>query len=101
MNGTVSEDAVRLAMARIPETAAKGLPGLWRMLEKLPRHQWPTFTRGDCGYGSEITMLEHERSTLDPAFDPFAPSRSGSGLSQQLFSHLPVDTRIRDALSVN
>jgi hypothetical protein len=32
--------------------AAKGLPGLWSMLEKLPRHQWPTFNRGDCGYGS-------------------------------------------------
>ena len=29
--------------------AAKGLPGLWQTLEKLPRHQWPTFSRGDCG----------------------------------------------------
>ena len=27
--------------------AAKGLPGLWQTLGKLPRHQWPTFTRGD------------------------------------------------------
>jgi hypothetical protein len=25
--------------------AAKGLPGLWQTLEKLPRHQWPTFSR--------------------------------------------------------
>jgi hypothetical protein len=41
--------------------AAKGLPGLWQTLEKLPRHQWPTFNRGDCGYGSETVMLEHEQ----------------------------------------
>jgi hypothetical protein len=40
--------------------AAKGLPGLWQTLEKLPRHQWPTFNRGDCGYGNEGIMLEHE-----------------------------------------
>ncbi len=24
-------------------SAAKGLPGLWRTLEKLPHHQWPTY----------------------------------------------------------
>jgi hypothetical protein len=48
--------------------AAKGLPGLWQTLEKLPRHQWPTFTRGDCGYGSEITMLEHEQRGLPYLF---------------------------------
>ncbi len=23
-------------------------------------HQWPTFSRGDSGYGSESIMLEHE-----------------------------------------
>lgn len=45
-------------------SAAKGLPGLWQTLEKLPRHQWPTFTRGDCGYGSEAVMLEHEERGL-------------------------------------
>ena len=39
---------------------AKGLPGLWQMLEKLPRHQWPTFLRGDCGYGQEAILLESE-----------------------------------------
>jgi hypothetical protein len=48
--------------------AAKGLPGLWQTLEKLPRHQWPTFVRGDCGYGSEITMLEHEQRDLPYLF---------------------------------
>ena len=48
--------------------AAKGLPGLWAMLEKLPRHQWPTFNRGDCGYGNEGTMLEHEQRGLPYLF---------------------------------
>jgi hypothetical protein len=40
--------------------AAKGLPGLWNTLAKLPRTRWPTFIRGDCGYGSESVMLECE-----------------------------------------
>jgi len=48
--------------------ATKGLPGLWQTLEKLPRHQWPTFTRGDCGYGSETVMLEHEARGLPYLF---------------------------------
>jgi hypothetical protein len=48
--------------------ATKGLPGLWRTLEKLPRHQWPTFVRGDCGYGNETVMLEHEQHGLPYLF---------------------------------
>lgn len=48
--------------------AAKGLPGLWQTLEKLPRHQWPTFTRGDAGYGNEAIMLEHEDRLLPYLF---------------------------------
>lgn len=48
--------------------AAKGLPGLWQTLEKLPRQQWPTFSRGDCGYGSEAIMLEHEERGLPYLF---------------------------------
>jgi hypothetical protein len=48
--------------------AAKGLPGLWQTLEKLPRHQWPTFIRGDCGYGSEAIMLECEGCLLPYLF---------------------------------
>lgn len=48
--------------------AARGLPALWETLEKLPRHQWPTFSRGDCGYGSESVMLEHEERELPYLF---------------------------------
>lgn len=48
--------------------ASEGLPGLWQMLEKLPRHQWPVFVRGDCGYGNETVMLEHEERDLPYLF---------------------------------
>ena len=33
--------------------AAQGLPGLWRILEAMPRTHWPTLMRGDCAYGAE------------------------------------------------
>ena len=44
--------------------AAQGLPGLWQMLEGLPRERWPTFARGDCGYGNEKIMVEFEERAL-------------------------------------
>ncbi len=47
---------------------ARGLPGLWKTLEKLPRHQWPTFIRGDCGYGNEAIMLECEQRKVPYLF---------------------------------
>jgi hypothetical protein len=47
---------------------ALGLPELWRTLGKLPRDQWPTFGRGDCGYGNEKVMLEFEERLLPYLF---------------------------------
>ncbi len=47
---------------------AKGLPGLWQTLEKLPRHQWPAFLRGDCGSGQETIMLESEERLVPYLF---------------------------------
>lgn len=44
--------------------ASQGLPGLWQMLEQLPRERWPTFMRGDCGYGNQKVMLECEERGL-------------------------------------
>ena len=41
-----------------------GMSGLWEMLERLPRERWPTFARGDCGYGSEKIMVEFEEHEL-------------------------------------
>jgi hypothetical protein len=45
-----------------------GLPGLWQILDRLPRHQWPAFSRGDCAYGDETTMPEHEERGLPYLF---------------------------------
>ena len=44
--------------------APHGMPGLWEMLAGLPRERWPTFARGDCGYGSEKIMSEFEAHGL-------------------------------------
>ena len=44
--------------------AAHGMEGLWRMLESLPRDRWPTFVRGDCGYGNENIMAQLEEREL-------------------------------------
>ena len=33
--------------------ARHALPGLWALLDSLPRTHWPTMLRGDCGYGQE------------------------------------------------
>jgi hypothetical protein len=49
-------------------SGAKGFEGMWRMLNALPREQWPTFVRGDCGYGSEQGMVECERAGLPYLF---------------------------------
>ena len=45
-------------------SAPHGMPGLWQMLESLPRERWPAFARGDCGYGSERIMQEFEEREL-------------------------------------
>lgn len=47
---------------------ARSLPGMWQMLDKLRRDQWPTFVRGDCGYGNEAIMLECEARGLPYLF---------------------------------
>lgn len=44
--------------------APHGMPGMWEMLEGLPRERWPTFARGDCGYGSEKIMQGFEEREL-------------------------------------
>jgi len=40
------------------------LPGLWQLLEALPRTHWPTFLRGDCGYGNEVFLSQAEGRSL-------------------------------------
>jgi hypothetical protein len=47
--------------------ARHGLPGLWSLLEALPRTHWPAFVRGDCGYGNEVLLSQCEARGL-PCF---------------------------------
>jgi hypothetical protein len=44
--------------------AIHGMPGLWRLLDELPRTCWPTFLRGDSGYGNERLINEAEARDL-------------------------------------
>jgi len=44
------------------------LPGLWSLLEGLPRTHWPTMLRGDCGFGNEVVLVEAEGRGLPCLF---------------------------------
>ena len=44
--------------------ARHALPGLWQLLDKLPRTQWPTLLRGDCSYGNEVLLSQAEAQEL-------------------------------------
>ena len=37
-----------------------GMPGLWELIDSLPRVAWPQMIRGDCNYGNEENMREAE-----------------------------------------
>jgi hypothetical protein len=39
-------------------------PGLWALLDRIPRDLWPTLLRGDSGFGSEPIMREAEQRGL-------------------------------------
>src|ERR1019366_7273975 len=39
-------------------------PGLWALLDRIPRDLWPTLLRGDCGFGNEPIMREAEHRGL-------------------------------------
>ena len=32
--------------------ASYSAPGLWALLERMPKTQWPTLVRGDCDWGN-------------------------------------------------
>ena len=67
ING-VCGDGINPGLLGMEHTAALGLPGLWQMLEGLPRPSWPTFARGDCGFGNENIMVEFESRALPYLF---------------------------------
>ena len=39
-------------------------PGLWRLLESIPRTHWPAFLRGDRDWGTEANMSRAEQEGL-------------------------------------
>jgi len=39
-------------------------PGLWALLDRIPRDLWPSLLRGDCGFGNEPIMREAEQRGL-------------------------------------
>lgn len=43
-------------------------PELWKLLKTLPREQWPSLLRGDCGFGNEETMVWPEANGLEYLF---------------------------------
>jgi Transposase DDE domain group 1 len=45
-----------------------GMPGLWELLDSLPRAAWPHLLRGDCNYGNEANMREAEARGLGYLF---------------------------------
>jgi hypothetical protein len=51
------------------DTAASySTPGLWELLDRLPRALWPQFIRGDCDWGVEAVMASAEEKQLDYLF---------------------------------
>ncbi len=44
--------------------ARHGLPGLWKLLDALPRTHWPAFLRGDCGYGNQALLVQAEERAV-------------------------------------
>jgi hypothetical protein len=43
-------------------------PGLWALLDRIPRDSWPVLLRGDCGFGNEAIMCEAEQRRLPYLF---------------------------------
>jgi len=67
------------------ETAAcYTMPGLWALLDKMPREQWPVFLRGDCAFGNERDMNDAEGRGLKYLFK-LRQTRGVKALIEQLF----------------
>jgi hypothetical protein len=49
-------------------TSKHSAPGLWALLDRLPRDLWPALLRGDCGFGNEGVMREAEARGLPYLF---------------------------------
>ena len=63
---TYSMAGVRLVLdvdvvAGNEHTSKHFAPGLWVLLDRIPRDLWPSLLRGDCGFGNEPIMREAEQ----------------------------------------
>ena len=45
-------------------TSKHSEPHIWELLDKLPRDYWPSFVRGDKGWGNERNMARCEQEVL-------------------------------------
>ena len=43
-------------------------PGLWSLLDRIPKEDWPCFIRGDCDWGNETIMADCEDRGVDYLF---------------------------------
>src|SRR6266508_4221114 len=41
-------------------------PGLWALLDRIPRDSWPTLLRGDAGFGQKPSKTASLRSPMEP-----------------------------------
>lgn len=41
-------------------SAANSSPGLWSLLNQIPKDRWPQFIRGDCAFGNDKVMTTAE-----------------------------------------
>jgi hypothetical protein len=48
--------------------ASYSAPDLWALLDRMPRHQWPQFIRGDCNFGTDGVMSVAEEKDLPYLF---------------------------------
>ena len=49
-------------------TGKHSAPGLWALIDRIPRDCWPTLLRGDSGIASESVMREAEQRRIDCLF---------------------------------
>ena len=49
-------------------SSAYTAPGLWALLDRIPRAHWPAFIRGDSDWGSDTIMSEAEQRGVDYLF---------------------------------
>ena len=49
-------------------SSAYTAPGLWTLLDCIPRAHWPAFIRGDSDWGSDTVMSEAEQHGVDYLF---------------------------------